>query len=67
MRRLWWIVCLASLITMGAGTASGQEPRPTPFDDKGASIEYRGEGEPDTFKPGAVLFTNRTYTIAECP
>jgi len=29
---------------------------------KGASIENRGEGDPDGFKPGAILFTSRTYT-----
>jgi len=58
---------MVSLVAHGAGAPSAQNPRQEPLAGKGASIEYRGEGEPDTFKPGATLFTNRTYTVAECP
>ena len=67
MRTRIGIVCLLGLMAAGAAAAWAQEPRSTPLEGKAASIEYRGEGEPDTFKPGAILFTNRTYTIAECP
>jgi hypothetical protein len=67
MRRLLWNVGVVSLATIGVGTAIAQESRPKPLEGRGAAIEYRGEGEPDTFKPGATLFTNRIYTVAECP
>jgi hypothetical protein len=67
MRTLIEIICTAGLMTLGAGMAIAQEARPVPLEGKGASIEYRGEGSPDTFQPGAILFTDRTYTVAECP
>ena len=68
MKTRWLgLLYLVSLTTIGGGTTRAQEPRPTPLEGEAASIEYRGEGEPDTFQPGAVLFTNRAYTIAECP
>ena len=67
MRTRIGIVCLVGLMAVGGEATRAQGPRSTSLEGKGASIEYRGEGEPDTFKPGAVLFTNRTYTIAECP
>ena len=67
MKTISSTIRVAGLMAVAIGTTIAQEPRPTPLEGKGASIEYRGEGEPDTFKPGAILFTNRTYTIAECP
>lgn len=39
----------------------------TPLGGGGARIEFRGEGEVDAFRTGAVLFTDRKYTVAECP
>jgi len=33
----------------------------------GAEVELLSAGELDTFRPGAVLFTNRAYTVRECP
>ncbi len=67
MKQIISIICAAGLLAVSAGTAISQQSQSKPLEGDGASIEYRGEGEPDTFKPGAVLFTNRTYTVAECP
>jgi hypothetical protein len=33
----------------------------------GAQIEMLGSNEVDTFRAGAVLYSDRTYTIKECP
>jgi hypothetical protein len=67
MRTLIGMACTAGLLTLGAGMAIAGETRPAPLEGKRASIEYRGEGAPDTFQPGAILFTDRSYTVAECP
>ena len=67
MKTRLWIICVAGLLMAGIGTKNTRATPPRPLEGKGASIEFRGEGETDTFKPGAVLFTNRTYTVAECP
>ncbi|NQT92744.1 MAG: glycosyl hydrolase family 32 [Lentisphaerae bacterium] len=67
MKKLLRSIGMAGLIVHGVAVASASESRSKPLPGKGTSIEYRGEGEPDTFKPGATLFTNRTYTVAECP
>ena len=32
-----------------------------------AEIEFRGTCEVDTFRPGGVLFTDRKYTVKDCP
>jgi len=61
------LLWMSTLVALTAETTAPQDPRLTPLEGRGAAIEYRGEAEPDTLKPGAVLFTNRTYTVAECP
>ncbi len=43
------------------------EPRTAPLDGPGAEIQVRGEHELDTFQPGALLFTDRKYTVKDCP
>lgn len=67
MRTWLWIVCAVSLANVGLLIATETEARQKPLDGKVASIEFRGEGEVDAFEPGAVLYTNRIYTVAECP
>ncbi len=40
----------------------------TPMEGKGATIAFYGDGQPDLFKTGARLFTDREFTVAEkCP
>jgi hypothetical protein len=41
--------------------------RPDPLPGPPASLTFRGDGEVDAFAPGAVLFDDREYTVAECP
>ena len=36
-------------------------------EESGAEIGVRGPCNVDTFVPGAVLYTNRSYVVAECP
>ena len=67
VKRLLRIIAAVSLMAVGVGTSLAAESRTKPIEGPAASVEYRGEGIPDTFTPGAVLFTNRTYTVAECP
>lgn len=62
MRMRIGIVCWLGLLAVGAAAAWAQEPRSTPLEGQGASIEYRGEGEPDTFQPGAVPASRRRPT-----
>ncbi|MDD2601147.1 MAG: glycosyl hydrolase family 32 [Kiritimatiellae bacterium] len=59
------------LALLVAGIASGlliaHAQLDTPLDGKGAAIFFRGEAEIDVFKQGALLFSDRQYTAAECP
>lgn len=57
---------LLGLFARGPASAA-QTERDAPLEGRGASIEFRGEGEADVFKTGAVLFTDRNYKVAECP
>ncbi|MDZ7620388.1 MAG: hypothetical protein U1E05_25580, partial [Patescibacteria group bacterium] len=41
--------------------------RQAPLEGSEPTLEYGGAGEADVLKPGARLFTNRDYTVAECP
>lgn len=50
---------LATSGLLVAGLAAADEP--------GATLAFRVPFEVDTFAPGAVLYTNRSYGIAECP
>ncbi len=38
-----------------------------PLAGEPASFVFRGEGTVETFEPGAVLFTDRPFELAECP
>jgi len=52
---------------LAAWSAPALERRGEPMEGNGAAIAYLGEGACDTFRAGAVLFTDRNYTVRECP
>ncbi len=51
----------------GTGAVRAQERSDKPFDGPGAAVAFYGSSEVDTLKPGVVLFTDRKYTLKECP
>ena len=53
----WW----------GIAAAAPAQTQTVPLEGPGASIAYFGAAEADLFKPGAVLFTDRSYVVRECP
>lgn len=57
---VWWIVGLSGLVW-------GEPPRTAPLQGTGAELEVFAPSQIDTFRPGAVLYTDRPYTIRECP
>ena len=57
---VWSAVC-------GALCASAAVKQPDPLPGGVAGIHVRGGAETDTFAQGARLFTDRTYTLKECP
>jgi hypothetical protein len=57
----------AGLIGWGTGSLWALERREAPLAGQGASIAFFGTGEVDTVTSGAVLFTDRKYTLKECP
>lgn len=59
-----WIACLAGAAW---GAPPAEKPRTTPLEGTGAELETFGPCEVDTFRPGALLYTDRPYTIRECP
>ncbi len=70
-RRAGWAgICCFSLVGMmlgGTGVQAAPEQRSTGLEGDGASLAFYGGGEVDTFHQGAVLYTDRTYTVKECP
>jgi len=46
---------------------SAQEQEQKPLTGEGAAITFFGQGEVDAFRPGAKVFSDRDYTINECP
>jgi hypothetical protein len=67
MKIPFFLVGITLLMLIHVRPGASQERRDTPLEGPAAAIEYRGVAEPDLFQPGAVLFTDRTYTVAECP
>jgi len=59
-----WSVCFSAIIW---GDAPAASTRTTPLTGAGAEIETLGPCEVDTFRVGAVLYTDRAYTVKECP
>ncbi len=57
----------AVIVASATATAPAPEIRHSPLDGAGAVIEHRAADEVDTFKLDAPLFTDRKYTLAECP
>jgi hypothetical protein len=57
--------CAALLLVTGPAVA--QERREAALEGGGASVAFYGGGEVAVFRTGAVLFTDRTYTVKECP
>ncbi len=62
-RQIGWGVA----VLLGVVAAYAQERRETALEGACASVAYTGGGEVDALKPGAVLFTDRAYTLKECP
>ncbi|NQT12405.1 MAG: hypothetical protein HQ582_06645, partial [Planctomycetes bacterium] len=44
---------------------SGAEPRAVPLEGDAAEVEVFEHFEADTFRLGATIYTNRTYTVKE--
>jgi hypothetical protein len=51
MRAMVSIACVAFAGLLGTAAVDAADPRQTPLEGEGASIEYRGEGEPDRHLP----------------
>ena len=64
--RIAWF-SLVSVWLVGAVAAGTPERREAALEGGCASVGYFGGGEADALKQGAVLFTDRKYTIKECP
>ena len=60
-------VWCASVMALWACSVPAQVPNGSPLAGDGAKIAFYGEGTCDIFKKGAVLFTDRNYTVKECP
>jgi len=54
-------------LALSFGALAGQVRQETPLEGQGATIACYGSVETDLFKTGARLFTDRTYTVKECP
>ena len=62
-----WIGYVVSCLSFAVWSAPVTETRARPLEGNGARIAFFGAGETDTFKAGAVLFTDRTYQVNTCP
>ena len=65
MRDKRWGVRVAGVLLLSVVSALAQGV--APLEGQGAKIVGYGSGSPDVFKEGAVLFTDRNYTVKECP
>lgn len=61
------LISSAAIMSFALTSGRAAETIQEPIEGDGASIEYQGECEVGTFRGGALLFTNRSYTVAECP
>jgi len=59
-------ICVVILL-LGANTVSAQDKRVNPSVERGASIEFVGQGKVLAFEKGALLFTDRRYVVLELP
>lgn len=57
---------LRVLVNQATGTRPSQKPA-APLTGPGAELEFYGVFETDTFRLGAILFTDRTYKVKDCP
>lgn len=62
MQKILVCAILVSMTTLGSVTAAYSDAN-----GGGAVIEIFGTCEVDTFAPGKKLYTNREYSVAECP
>ena len=60
-------VSLSGALLAGAVLAGTTERRDAALEGSGASVGFFGTNEVDTLRAGAVLFTDRGYTLKECP
>lgn len=58
--------CVFSAL-LGVSVAAAPVQSESPLEGPGATIGFFGDGETDIFQPGSLLFTDRTYTVKECP
>ena len=54
-------------LLVGSGAAGAQERRDAALEGRGASVVFFGTNDVDTLRVGAALFTDRGYTVKECP
>ena len=55
------------LLTVVALSLPVVEAAQGPLTGDAASLIFRGEGSVEVFEPGALLFNDRRFTVAECP
>ena len=67
MRTLIGIICTAGLMTLGAGMAIAQEAAAGAAGGQGRVDRVPRRRRARYVPTGSVLFTDRTYTVAECP
>jgi len=60
-------VVVVGVLVIAAGAGPASQRRDAPLEGRGASLTFSGASEVDTFRQGAVLFTDRSYTVKECP
>ena len=57
----------AGVLSLAACTAAAEETRTVPLAGPEAGIRFRAADAVDAFKAGATLYTDRPYTLKECP
>lgn len=60
-------VVVVGMLVIAAGAGPAPQRRDAPLEGRGASLTFSGASEVDTLRQGAVLFTDRRYTVKECP
>ncbi len=62
-----WRMSLVGVLLVGSGAEQAQPRRDVALEGGGASLSFNAASEVDTLRQGALLFTDRRYTVKECP
>ena len=67
MKGLFWRLSMVGALLVGADAKGAQQRHDVALEGRGASVSFYGTGQVAVLRPGAVLFTDRNYTVKECP